>query len=41
MRTIVGVFGVLDNQGVLAQSISVQRQTLEDRFLELTGKALR
>jgi ABC-2 type transport system ATP-binding protein len=29
------------DQGVLAQSISVQRQTLEDRFLELTGKALR
>lgn len=29
------------DQGVLAQSISVQRQTLENRFLELTGKALR
>jgi ABC-2 type transport system ATP-binding protein len=29
------------DQGVLAESISVQRQTLEDRFLELTGKALR
>jgi ABC-2 type transport system ATP-binding protein len=29
------------DQGVLAQSISVRRQTLEDRFLELTGKALR
>jgi ABC-2 type transport system ATP-binding protein len=29
------------DHGVLAESISVQRQTLEDRFLELTGKALR
>ena len=29
------------DQGVLAESISVQRQTLEDRFLELTGRALR
>jgi ABC-2 type transport system ATP-binding protein len=28
-------------QGVLAESILVQRQTLEDRFLELTGRALR
>jgi ABC-2 type transport system ATP-binding protein len=27
--------------GVLAESIAVQRQTLEDRFLELTGRALR
>jgi ABC-2 type transport system ATP-binding protein len=29
------------DHGVLAESISVRRQTLEDRFLELTGKALR
>jgi len=29
------------DHGVLAESISVLRQTLEDRFLELTGKALR
>jgi ABC-2 type transport system ATP-binding protein len=29
------------DHGVLAESISVQHQTLEDRFLELTGKALR
>ena len=29
------------DQGVLPESISVHRQTLEDRFLELTGKALR
>jgi len=29
------------DHGVLAESISVHRQTLEDRFLELTGKALR
>jgi ABC-2 type transport system ATP-binding protein len=29
------------DHGVLAESISVQRQTLEDRFLELTGKVLR
>ena len=29
------------DHGVLAQSISVPRPTLEDRFLELTGKALR
>jgi ABC-2 type transport system ATP-binding protein len=29
------------DHGLLAESISVQRQTLEDRFLELTGKALR
>ncbi|MGI9085313.1 MAG: ABC transporter ATP-binding protein [Aeromicrobium sp.] len=28
-------------QGVLAESVLVERQTLEDRFLELTGKALR
>lgn len=28
-------------QGVLTQSLLVERQTLEDRFLELTGKALR
>ncbi|MFL6091213.1 MAG: ABC transporter ATP-binding protein [Aeromicrobium sp.] len=27
--------------GILAESIVVQRQTLEDRFLELTGRALR
>jgi ABC-2 type transport system ATP-binding protein len=27
--------------GILAESIAVQRQTLEDRFLELTGRALR
>ena len=29
------------NQGVLTESLLVERQTLEDRFLELTGKALR
>jgi len=29
------------DHGVLAESISVERQTLEDRFLDLTGKALR
>lgn len=29
------------DQGVLPESISVQRQTLEDRFLDLTGKELR
>ena len=29
------------SQGVLAESVLVERQTLEDRFLELTGKALR
>ncbi|WP_344771258.1 ABC transporter ATP-binding protein [Aeromicrobium panaciterrae] len=28
-------------QGVLTESVMVERQTLEDRFLELTGKALR
>jgi ABC-2 type transport system ATP-binding protein len=28
-------------QGVLTESVLVERQTLEDRFLELTGKALR
>ncbi len=28
-------------QGVLAESVLVERQTLEDRFLDLTGKALR
>ena len=28
-------------QGVLTESLLVERQTLEDRFLELTGKALR
>ncbi len=28
-------------QGVLAESVLVERQTLEDRFLELTGRALR
>ena len=28
-------------QGVLTDSVLVERQTLEDRFLELTGKALR
>ncbi|WP_371811174.1 ABC transporter ATP-binding protein [Aeromicrobium sp. CFBP 8757] len=29
------------SQGVLTESLLVERQTLEDRFLELTGKALR
>ncbi|MCW2750620.1 MAG: transporter [Aeromicrobium sp.] len=29
------------SQGVLTESVLVERQTLEDRFLELTGKALR
>jgi ABC-2 type transport system ATP-binding protein len=29
------------SQGVLAESVLVERQTLEDRFLELTGRALR
>ncbi len=29
------------SQGVLTDSVLVERQTLEDRFLELTGKALR
>jgi len=29
------------SQGILASSILVQRETLEDRFLALTGKALR
>jgi ABC-2 type transport system ATP-binding protein len=29
------------SQGVLTESLFVERQTLEDRFLELTGKALR
>ncbi|MET0929960.1 MAG: ABC transporter ATP-binding protein [Aeromicrobium sp.] len=28
-------------QGVMTESLLVERQTLEDRFLELTGKALR
>ncbi|WP_254052269.1 ABC transporter ATP-binding protein [Aeromicrobium sp. A1-2] len=28
-------------QGVLTESVLVERQTLEDRFLELTGRALR
>jgi len=28
-------------EGVLTESVLVERQTLEDRFLELTGKALR
>jgi ABC-2 type transport system ATP-binding protein len=28
-------------EGVLTESMLVERQTLEDRFLELTGKALR
>jgi ABC-2 type transport system ATP-binding protein len=28
-------------QGVFTESLLVERQTLEDRFLELTGKALR
>lgn len=28
-------------QGVLAESVLVERQTLEDRFLDLTGRALR
>ena len=38
---LAGVAQWCADQGVLAQSISVQRQTLEDRFLELTGRALR
>ncbi|MRK01954.1 ATP-binding cassette domain-containing protein [Aeromicrobium sp. S22] len=29
------------SHGILTQSLLVERQTLEDRFLELTGKALR
>jgi len=29
------------SQGVITESLLVERQTLEDRFLELTGKALR
>jgi len=29
------------SQAILASSIMVQRETLEDRFLALTGKALR
>ena len=29
------------SQGVLTESVLVERQTLEDRFLELTGKVLR
>ena len=29
------------SQGVLTESVLVERQTLEDRFLELTGRALR
>ncbi len=29
------------SQGVMTESVLVERQTLEDRFLELTGKALR
>ena len=38
---LAGVATWCADHGVLAESISVQRQTLEDRFLELTGKALR
>jgi ABC-2 type transport system ATP-binding protein len=38
---LAGVATWCADHGVLAESISVQRQTLEDRFLDLTGKALR
>jgi ABC-2 type transport system ATP-binding protein len=35
------VTGWCADNGILAESVSVSRQTLEDRFLDLTGKALR
>lgn len=38
---LAGIAGWCADHGVLPRSISVHRQTLEDRFLELTGKALR
>jgi ABC-2 type transport system ATP-binding protein len=38
---LAAVTGWCADNGVLAESIFVQRQTLEDRFLELTGRALR
>jgi ABC-2 type transport system ATP-binding protein len=38
---LAAVAGWCAANGILAESIAVQRQTLEDRFLELTGRALR
>ena len=38
---LAGVASWCADHGVLPEAISVRRQTLEDRFLELTGKALR
>ncbi|TCJ00384.1 ABC transporter ATP-binding protein [Aeromicrobium sp. IC_218] len=38
---VAGVTAWCARQGVLVQSVMVERQTLEDRFLDLTGRSLR
>ncbi len=40
-QLLAGLASWCAGQGVLTESLLVERQTLEDRFLELTGKALR
>ena len=40
-RTIGGLLDLADSRGLEPQNLSIRRATLEDVFLDLTGRALR